>query len=717
MFLSWLGRLGVLLILLAALLVAATGAGAAPGNLTWIPPLGAQEVAISDDGETVVLNTEDGVVVRDLATADEQTLASNGAGIEISADGTHVAFWTVAQLDPVNDTDAARDLYVVELSSGDATLAATSLAGEKAVEDGGLEGRVASLSADGTRIAFASKAANLHPDDTDADGEFDIFVKDLVTGDIFLASSTDEGLRPPGFGANSAPSLSADGTKVAFTTLQALDPADAGPLDADVYLKNVTTGDIALVGPGGAASLSGDGDKVAFASFESLDAADTDPSADVYVKDIVADTLTLASATDSGVDGNDASTGPIISSDGARVAFGSAATNLDPGDTDAIFDVFVKDLDSGDLQLASVTGSGVKLDRHSLQSDSGSAVLSVSADGSRVLFTSRAGNIPGASPGPGLKAVLKELLPFGGPPPSADDDGDGVPDEIDSDGGAGTAPAGFSDVTGAGVPTTGEVLSGSVSVVDVADPSGVRITGGAGGAVLSPVCGSAFELGIPAGGSVTITCHSIEVEDVTGGPVTVTVPGGAVVTFPNGTSGTVDATASGGAVVTGVTGDGVTMTAGGIATPITSGNSLTLIIGGPGSNTINGTPGDDLIVDSGGNNTIDGKAGNDTIVSGSGNDTVTGGTGDDTINAGNGNNVVNAGAGKDQITTGSGNDTIDGGTDNDTVNAGNGNNVITAGAGNDQITTGSGNDTIDGGTGFDTCHPGSGSNKVKNCEA
>ena len=151
-----------------------------------------------------------------------------------------------------------------------------------------------------------------------------------------------------------------------------------------------------------------------------------------------------------------------------------------------------------------------------------------------------------------------------------DRDGDGVLDTVDSDGGAGTATAGFSDsVQGKANPTTGSVVSGSVMVEDVADPTkGVRVTA-VTDAVLS-VCGPPpagrlpFELDVPAGMAVTVTCSSVIVEDVTGtGAVTVKVPGGlASVKFPAGTAGTVNSTASG-ATVTAVSGTGVTLTVGG----------------------------------------------------------------------------------------------------------------------------------------------------------
>ena len=157
-----------------------------------------------------------------------------------------------------------------------------------------------------------------------------------------------------------------------------------------------------------------------------------------------------------------------------------------------------------------------------------------------------------------------------------DADADGVVDDVDLDGGTGTSPAGaFTDDTGDGKTTSGGVLSGSlVSVVDVSDPTGVRLTAGDAGAVVS-ACAQGYELELPLGGSVTVTCGSVRVEDITVGPVAVALPGGLVtVTVPVGARAMVDTTADGRFAVSAVSGGAVTVTVDGVTTQVAAGASL-----------------------------------------------------------------------------------------------------------------------------------------------
>src|ERR671919_600361 len=126
------------------------------------------------------------------------------------------------------------------------------------------------------------------------------------------------------------------------------------------------------------ASTSADGSKVAFSSqATNLDTADTDAVPDVYVKNLVTGDITLASTSDAGVKGNGGSLAPFLSADGTKVAFYSRATNLDPADTDGILDVYVKDLLTGDITLASTSDAGVK-------GNNQSGVPSLSADRTKV---------------------------------------------------------------------------------------------------------------------------------------------------------------------------------------------------------------------------------------------------------------------------------------------------------------------------------------------
>jgi hypothetical protein len=346
------------------------------------------------------------------STSDAGTKGNGGSSTpSSSADGTKVAFYSTAtNLDPA-DTDTLHDIYVKDLASGDITLASTSDTGVK----GNGSSFWVSMSAEGKKVVFGSFATNLDPADTD--GLRDVYVKDLATGDITLASTSDTGVKGNGDSASFAfPSMSADGTKVAFQSLATnLDPADADGL-SDIYVKDLASGDISLAstsdtgikGNGGSSdlssfALSANGTKVAFgSSATNLDPADTDAAGDIYVKDLSTGNITLASTSDTGVKGNGLTV--AMSAGGTRVAFGSFATNLDPGDTDDLLDIYVKDLSTGDITLASTSDTGVK------GNSSSSIFPSLSADGTKVGFSSSASNLDPRKAHPGDDAIyLKDL--------------------------------------------------------------------------------------------------------------------------------------------------------------------------------------------------------------------------------------------------------------------------------------------------------------------
>jgi Tol biopolymer transport system component len=312
----------------------------------------------------------------------------------LSADGSRIAFQSLASNLLPADTDTASDVYVKHLSTGALLLASTNAAGVKG-NDGSF---TAALDADGTTVALDSVATNFDP--SDADGLLDVYVKDLRTGNLTLVSRNAAGVK--GNDHSSDPSLSADGTKVAFESrADNLDPADTDH-DADIYVKDLATGSLTLAsrstsgGKGNGfstmASLAVDGSSVAFQSRSTnLDPGDTDTLADIYARDLASGRTQLVSTTAPGAKANDDSFSPSMSADGNRVAFQTSSTNLDPADTDPnVADVYVKDRASGALRLASTTATGVK----ALSAPFfGSAAPSLSADGTQLAFESRATNL------------------------------------------------------------------------------------------------------------------------------------------------------------------------------------------------------------------------------------------------------------------------------------------------------------------------------------
>src|SRR5262249_16806999 len=138
-----------------------------------------------------------------------------------------------------------------------------------------------------------------------------------------------------------------------------------------------------------APALSSDGRYVAFASVR----GDTVPPgqdtndfclnigspstscADIFVSDRFGG-VELVSRSSTGEQGNNPSITPALSADGRYVAFVSGATNLVPGDTNGVFDVFVRDRQTGTTERISVASDGTQANGASLD-----RVLGMSAAG------------------------------------------------------------------------------------------------------------------------------------------------------------------------------------------------------------------------------------------------------------------------------------------------------------------------------------------------
>jgi Tol biopolymer transport system component len=173
--------------------------------------------------------------------------------------------------------------------------------------------------------------------------------------------------RPPDFFNSVSPTISADGRYVVFvSSANTLVPGDNNQLGTDIFVRDRTNQTTTLVstnfnGTGGGNGLSGgammstNGRYVLFESDSSdLVPGDTNGVSDIFLRDLVAGTTTLVSVATNGGFGNGASTDAAMTPDGRYVAFLSLANNLVPGDANGILDVYVRDMIGGTTMLVSV---------------------------------------------------------------------------------------------------------------------------------------------------------------------------------------------------------------------------------------------------------------------------------------------------------------------------------------------------------------------------
>lgn len=309
---------------------------------------------------------------------------------EVSADGRFVAFASAASNLVRGDTNGREDVFVRDLLLGTTVRASVSSSGEQA--DGA--SREPSISADGRFVAFSSVATNLVGGDTN--GREDVFVRDLVLGTTTRVSVSSDGVEADR--SSYFPSISADGRFVAFTSIASnLVAADTNQ-HSDVFVHDLlrsVTFRVSVSQDAGQAnggsnhpSISTDGRRVAFASAASnLVPGDTNGLWDVFVRDLVHGTTVRANLSVTGQQTSSESPfnqlNPAISADGRFVAFVSGASNLVRGDTNHRDDVFVRDLTAETTIRASVSGTGSQATGHS-------RAPSISAGGRFVAFHSYA---------------------------------------------------------------------------------------------------------------------------------------------------------------------------------------------------------------------------------------------------------------------------------------------------------------------------------------
>lgn len=294
----------------------------------------------------------------------------------------------------VRQEPAARD---VEFAAPFPTPAATSTAPPVISEQADGGSILAEISADGRFVVFMSEASNLVSGDTNRVA--DTFVRDLSTGTVervSLSSRSEQG----NAGSYSA-SISRDGRFVAFRS-QASNLVDGDTNGvADIFVRDRSSGGTTIRaslaedgvqanGDSDSASISGDGRFVVFRSMASnLIPGDTNRLADIFVRDLHTETTERISISSSGTQSNGDNRNPQIATNGRRIVFASPASSLVEGDTNRTWDVFAHDLSTGRTERVSVSSAGA-------QGRGTSAIPAISGDGRVVAFVSDAPNlVPG----------------------------------------------------------------------------------------------------------------------------------------------------------------------------------------------------------------------------------------------------------------------------------------------------------------------------------
>jgi Tol biopolymer transport system component len=530
------------------------------------------------------------------------------------------------------------------------------------------------FSPDGTKVAFTSYATNL-TSGTDTFGKLDIFIKDLVTGEVTLATSDTSGDFFKQGGVN--PAFSADGKKILFSSSQnGLVPEDTNDAQ-DLFMKDLTTGAITLVSSdatntpvvGGnlfKGAFFPNGSKVVFSSSQSeLIPDDSNGVSDIFVKDLATGAITRVSVRADGEAGNLANTSPVLSANGGKVAFLSLAYNLSDLDTNSAQDVYIKNLSTGELILASSNAAGVSANKLSTE-------FAFSADGTKVAFVTTATNlVSGVGGTVGLTGVTRNLF---------------VKNLVTG------------EVAVVSTSETGVVGNGHISN-PVFSPDGSRIAfvSASDNLVVGDTNGKSdvFVKDLNTGEIIRVSDGLAGVEGDEHSITPSFSADGSKLTFQSFASN--------------LTPDDGNATADIFVVSLND-TDITTIIGTDQADSLTGSAWRDSIQGLEGNDIIRAGAGIDTVFGGDGTDRIFGDAGHDILWGESGNDTLQGGAGLDSLYGGNGadylwgqddNDYLDGGAGIDALRGGAGNDIGYGGSGDDDLRMGEGNDTLYGGTGND----------------
>jgi Tol biopolymer transport system component len=391
-------------------------------NLSDAARSGVTNIFVRDrnTGTTVLVSRADGA---DGAGAD-----GDSANPSVSPAGRFIAFESVADNLSTEDDDAVRNVFVRDTYLNTTTLVSRASDGTAANGDSSHP----AVAVNGSAIAFDSTADNLSSVDNDAFSN--VYVRNMDTGAITVASSPLVGANFAADGDSYAPTIDRDGRRVAYTsTANNLYNKDNDAV-TNVFVTDLQTRFTTAVsmatggflqqnpsdGESFGGAISADGRYVAFISYAEnfVDAPLRTPQvADVFRRDIQASKTELVSRA-TGADGAPAvanSSHPSISGDGRSIAFESAAANLSTEDT-AGPGIFIRNMEASATTLVSRATGAVGA------AANGSSYAPVLArDGTFVAFSSDAANLSDVD-NDAVRDVFARQVPVTPPPPDTGPD-------------------------------------------------------------------------------------------------------------------------------------------------------------------------------------------------------------------------------------------------------------------------------------------------------
>jgi Ca2+-binding RTX toxin-like protein len=461
-------------------------------------------------------------------------------------------------------------------------------------------------------------------------------------------------------------SISANGRFVAFESKASnLVPGDTNNT-YDIFVRDLSTNTTTLASVDSAgnqgndasvnASISADGRFVAFRSFATnLVPGDTNNLSDIFVRDLLTNTTTHVSVDSAGNQQNDRSFTPSISGDGRFVTFSSFASNLVPGDTNNNEDIFVRDLSTNTTTLVSVSSSGDRANDYS-------EFPSISANGRFVAFRSFATNLV---PGDNNKGdiFVRDLLSNTTTLVSVSSNGDRA--NAFSSSGSISANGQFVAFSSRAdnLVSDDTSFSGDIFVRDLSTNTTTRVSVDSAG---NQGNRTSYIPSISADGR--FVAFSSDASNLVPGDINNKKDIFVRDLSTNTTTRlSVDSTGNQGnsdSEFPSISANGEKVAFLSFATNLVPGdtnNSSDFFVADIGNtsgnnspNNINGTPGNDNLTGTPGNDTINGLRGNDILNGGGGNDILNGGKGFDTLNGGLGNDTLVGGAGNDVFVLGAG---------------------------------------------------------------